>query len=675
MSAFLHRKAHVFLCVAAVVLFAANAFAQDLDTAYIPFNVNVNATATAQLGGGEKFEKPVRAGSTDTLLVIAGGEVSPVISGKMQRPVATYYTLYSLNGKQLMHGETAASEAGKSISHPNVAMGIYLLSAKEANGSTFTTRLAHNGGRLNINAAFANESIFSPMEKALSGEWTITVSAEGYLDTSYALPLETGRGNTPVQNITLRQVSSPSSSSRPSSSSLSPSSSSSRPPSSSSSQPSSSSLSQSSSSGQPSSSSSSPFVPFGFEPEMLGLAPGATIAELRFNWYSDSSSANNKSCVRVYDASGAVVAEKDTTMSRNGATAGKRYHKIAVTGLAPNTEYKYSVSNNCTEWSNRYDYKTPKASAFKFAATGDQHQVGADRTIAVEGTNITIKDNAIEVWGQTLSKIAARGVDFIAGVGDQVDSSTWSSLAGERGYKNFFAPPQMKSIPYAAAMGNHDIDSAFFLHFNLPNYTSGNAPWVYDMQARKTVINGNYWYLYNNVLFVVLNTSMFYPSDLAGAQSSVERFDATFTSAKAAHAGKYDWIIVQHHESTRSVGSHAEDKEVLLNKEAGFETLMDKHGVDIVFAGHDHVYVRTKPMKGGKAATDGKGTIYITLTAAASPKFYPIVTKLVDNAIMEKTLQNSQRGYAIFDINGKSLSFTAYRVDTDASVDSFTLSK
>ena len=645
MSTLVLSKARLFLCVMNTVVlsafFAVNVSAQD--TAFVPFRVNVNATATAQLNDGKKFEKSVRKDYTDTLVIISEGTtlagpskaVKPVIMhdsrGKISLELSRQLykganiALYSLNGKQLLHCKATESETVKSISHPSVVMGVYLLSVRGINGNSFTTRFTHSGGRININATFVNEnfSSASPMGKAISGEWTITVSAEGYNDTSYSFIPEIGRGNTPRQNITLRQE----------------------------------------------------LIPFGFEPEMLTLAPGATIAELRLAWYSDSAATNNKSCVRVYNASGTVVAEKDTTMSRNGATAGKRYHKIAVTGLAPNTQYKYSVSNNGTDWSNRYDYKTPKADAFKFATTGDQHQIGAPRVIQIEGSNFTITDNAIEVWGQTLAKIDARGVDFIAGVGDQVDSSTYNSLSGERGYANFFAPPQMKRIPYAAAMGNHDIDSAFFLHFNLPNYTGGNAPWTYDIQARKTVINGNYWYLYNNVLFVVLNTSMFYPSDLAGAQSSVERFDVAFTSAKTAYAGKYDWIIVQHHESTRSVGSHAEDKEVLLNKEAGFEALMDKHGVDIVVAGHDHVYVRTKPMKGGMAATDGKGTIYITLTAAASPKFYPIVTRLVDNSIMEKTLQNNQRGYAIFDVNGKSISFNAYRADTDVSVDSFTLSK
>ena len=226
----LYGKAGVSLCMAAVfsAFFAAGAFAQSMDTAYVPFRVNVNATATAQLAGGVKFEKLVRAGSTDTLHIISES-TTPISMGKVPKPVAMHSSrgkislelsrqsyrgvdiaLYSLNGKQIMHAKADASETLKSISHPNVRMGVYVLSVKGVGGSIFTTRLTHGGGGMNIDVAFANEkfSSGSPMEKALPGNWTITVSAEGHLDTSYAFVPEAGRGNTPVQNITLRQSSS-----------------------------------------------------------------------------------------------------------------------------------------------------------------------------------------------------------------------------------------------------------------------------------------------------------------------------------------------------------------------------------------------------------------------------------------------------------------------------------
>ncbi len=198
---------------------------QGVDIAYVPFVVNVNAIATARLNGIGKFEKLARAGRIDTLLIITERESTPLArQGKTPSPVAmhssrgkislelsrqlyrnTDIALYSLNGKQILHGKAVASEAVKSISHPNVAMGVYLLSVKGVNGGIFTTRLAHAGGGLNIDVAFANENPVSLM-KSISGNWTITVSAYGYLDTSYAFVPEIGRGNTEVQNITLRQT-------------------------------------------------------------------------------------------------------------------------------------------------------------------------------------------------------------------------------------------------------------------------------------------------------------------------------------------------------------------------------------------------------------------------------------------------------------------------------------
>jgi len=226
-------KAFLRAAMAMLFIFTANTFAQGMDTAYVPFSVNVNATATAQLAGGGKFEKSVRSGYTDTLLIVIEGNTPLARHGKTPNPVTMYSSrgkislelsrqlyrstdiaLYSLNGKQILHGKVAVSEAAKSISHPNVAMGVYLLSVKGVNGGIFTTRLAHSGGGLNIDVAFANGNSGLLMEKAISGNWVITVSAEGYLDTSYAFVPVTGRENILVQDITLRQPL-PSSSSEP----------------------------------------------------------------------------------------------------------------------------------------------------------------------------------------------------------------------------------------------------------------------------------------------------------------------------------------------------------------------------------------------------------------------------------------------------------------------------
>ncbi len=110
-------------------------------------------------------------------------------------------SLYSINGKRVLSGD-----ASKSISSSNVPMGVYLLSVKGANGKSFTTRLTHNGNRLNINATFAgmdNTSLNALNKVGDYGRWTITVSAPGYFtETRTIWPDE---GTNPIENFTLRQ--------------------------------------------------------------------------------------------------------------------------------------------------------------------------------------------------------------------------------------------------------------------------------------------------------------------------------------------------------------------------------------------------------------------------------------------------------------------------------------
>jgi predicted phosphodiesterase len=377
------------------------------------------------------------------------------------------------------------------------------------------------------------------------------------------------------------------------------------------------------------------------KPEMLGITPGSDISELNFAWYSDEG---GKAFVSVFNESGEVVA---TGKGISGAASkGKFFHKASVNGLSPNTKYKYFISNDSANWSDGYGYKTPKTDAFKFAAIGDP-QIGGDLSTDLD-------DDGIEEWRKTVAKIAAHNADFIASAGDHVDNGE-----DETEYASFFAPPELRNIPFAPALGNHDMnnDSKLFIyHFNLPNSPGGSLKEY-----------ANYWYLYNNVLFVALNTAP-WPNSREEAESSVQRFDAALSAAKKANAGKYDWIIVKHHRSTRSVARHSAGDDIKRYKEAGFEDLMEKHGVDIVLAGHDHVYARSRPIN---------GVIYITLNSSSGSKYYdPIIDSagLAENQI-EKHFQNRKPSYAIFSVIGKTISAEFYDIYSDASADRFEAKK
>ncbi|MDR3011708.1 MAG: T9SS type A sorting domain-containing protein [Chitinispirillales bacterium] len=229
----LARRGLAVISVAAVA-FTTGVYAQEVDTAYVPFIVNVDATVKADKDG-DTVTINVTANETSTLKIPLESTSSviqrsrntlngaPVITSNQRGrvsinlPVQNYriaeISLYSVNGRRILRTNTSASEATKNISRPNLVSGVYLLTVKGSNGHSFTNRLTHQGGGLNINAAFGGENV-SPVSPITtlsrqaavntSGDWTITVSASGYVDSSYTLNVVEGMN--PLQNITLSHL-------------------------------------------------------------------------------------------------------------------------------------------------------------------------------------------------------------------------------------------------------------------------------------------------------------------------------------------------------------------------------------------------------------------------------------------------------------------------------------
>ena len=374
-----------------------------------------------------------------------------------------------------------------------------------------------------------------------------------------------------------------------------------------------------------------------FTPETLCLTPGTTTEEVNLNWYSDAISGVIFSMARFIDDANRVITAENNEV-KSSASEGKSIHRITVKGLQPDTWYRYSVSNDGKNWSYEYSYRTPEADGFSFAVIGDPQLTRGSQDAA--SNKFSDDKTTAQGWKDTMAKVGAAGVDFIAGVGDQVDLTRDGD---EQEYRHFFAPPELRSIPWAPAVGNHDRHYPFQYHYNLPNEQKfeklqseeyGNAS---NEQYAVVEAAGNYYYLYNKALFVVLNTSA-YPTSANAAKPVIERFDKTLAAAKAANTGKYDWLFVQHHKSTASVADHIADLDIQYYVEAGFEELMTDHGVDFVLAGHDHVYARSYPLtgkkggvpsvpdttQGGDTIINPNGTIYVTVTTGSGLKYYDL---------------------------------------------------
>jgi len=216
----------VFKALFLISTFAVSVYAQEQDTAYIPFLVNVDAKVKAERGTAV-FERDVEANKVDTLKVVVekGGftsisrqvrrqQNSPVrmagANGKisLNLPANSYrnadISLYSLSGKRILRTTVDVSQTAKSITQPNLVAGVYLLSVKGVNGQSFSNRLTHKGGNLNINVTFGDANFSNAPQITAANTsviWTITISAQGYADSSYTLNLTQGINN--LQTTTL----------------------------------------------------------------------------------------------------------------------------------------------------------------------------------------------------------------------------------------------------------------------------------------------------------------------------------------------------------------------------------------------------------------------------------------------------------------------------------------
>ncbi|MCL2578211.1 MAG: metallophosphoesterase [Defluviitaleaceae bacterium] len=422
-----------------------------------------------------------------------------------------------------------------------------------------------------------------------------------------------------------------------------------------------------------------------FIPLMLGLVPGSTTDSINITWhdYTSEFNENTPSLVKfapVTDMSGnrfpenAIVA----TAERMSAYTGRTSFQATVNGLTPGVEYVYAVSSNGVIFSEHYTYLVPAAGAFRFAVIGDIHMGDPSVTPTSSGSGnggrldgryrpgITVAQG----WQDTLDVIADHipNLGFIISTGDNIDrnlivGSPENSLDPHQiKWSNFFAPDILRNIPFASAMGNHEARSnfSFRTHFNLPNervLTGADMLMTGGWGVQQENENrANYFYLYNNALFVVLNTaprlndSHNNPGEDAFIAAIVNSFDEILTAAKATHYGEYDWLFVKTHKGVSGISDHSADFDIERYVRQGLESLMIRHGVDVYLSGHDHHYTRSFPAQlnegtdnfgegipraefrmnnitydytnNGNEIKQGDGTVFFTMNSAVGQQFY-----------------------------------------------------
>jgi uncharacterized protein YjdB len=215
-------------------------------------------------------------------------------------------------------------------------------------------------------------------------------------------------------------------------------------------------------------------------------------------------------------------------------------------------------------------------------------------------------------------------------------------------------------------------------HFSVPNAS----------EYGHTGAGGDYWYGYNGVLFMSLNSN-----NRSTAEHRAFLGDA-ISGFKAQNGGVEPlWKIVTFHHSIYSSASHTTDTDIRQRREQ-LSPVIAEMGIDAVLAGHDHVYTRslvmdgTTPITAGYTADGGNEyasytkaapseTVYLTANSASGSKYYAI--KQVDFPFVAVENQENTPNITKVDVTEDSLAFTTYRTGSASTaadvVDEFTLHK
>lgn len=244
-------------------------------------------------------------------------------------------------------------------------------------------------------------------------------------------------------------------------------------------------------------------------------------------------------------------------------------HTISISGLESGKKYSYRVGDATRGWwSEPAVLETAdNGTSFGFFHGTDPQSV----------TETQYSNN----WAAMLSEaFKNHDAKFILSTGDMVDNG-----GNFRHWQRMFntASSSLMNTTLMAASGNHEAKEDFA---QVNNYYLTNLP------TQDTASGAYYSFDYNTAHFAVLNTNDL-NSDGTLSDAQLQWLKDDMSSSDKA------WKFVALHKAPYSNGAHFKDSDVKALRNQ-FATLMPELGIDIVFQGHDHVYMRTDVLKGNE---------------------------------------------------------------------------
>ena len=352
---------------------------------------------------------------------------------------------------------------------------------------------------------------------------------------------------------------------------------------------------------------------------MLSCCPGEDCArQARFVWHSDSNA-----CTLWYakaSAPGSAVEAPCASVQKPVAfrSSDVSYYKYTaeISILEPGTEYIYYVKSGSSQ-SPVQKFKTAGTSgSYNFLWLSDVHS-HPDNPGKMDTVELLRKD----AEARTAS---SGGIDFVLFSGDAVKYGSrydnWQQWNGSPSVTNYtFAMiPGNKEYYYTGSSTFYDYYWYLAVKNNPPN-----GPGTAEQE-------GCYWFLRDSVMFVGIDSLIHKGSRMTryGDKTSVLRdqtnwFDRVVTSQR----GNFRYLIVVQHDPWFVCSSDGFDKS--RGNYDVWRHVFDKHKVDLALSGDEHNYIRSKPLRGDSANSDG--TVYMVAGQIEESNYSATVSTDIDS--------------------------------------------
>ena len=280
------------------------------------------------------------------------------------------------------------------------------------------------------------------------------------------------------------------------------------------------------------------------------------------------------------------------TPKRTHVTAQRRgdLWVAQLSGLPPDKPLRYAFESELG-LVGPFDFRSDRkrGSEFRFAAFGDTR-------------------NGHQVHRNLVERLAKEDIDFFLNSGDLVE------FGGNREqWIRFFniEAPLMSQRPSFPAVGNHDNSQRlYFRHFFLTHlYAGGHRYYVQD---------------WGDVRVIILD------SEIEIREGSAQ-YDFLYEALREG-AARNQLLVLSIHYPPYSSGEHGSNPEI----QEVLGPLSQRFGVEVVLAGHDHDYERTKLMN---------GTTYIVAASGGAP-----IRRVVPQSFTAEF--RTEPHYVLFDVTG-----------------------